>query len=136
MKKVFLFSLIGFALLLTSCGGGGGGGAAIPPAPPNFTASRDWARDTAGHYDYTKQVVVLKWDAVNEASSYKIYRQREDESSPTIVTTLPETTYTITLTDSDDLVRDITYLVSAVVNDVEGAKASSTTFSPPPAPPW
>ncbi len=135
MNKTLLFLTLGLALLLTSCGGGGGG-APSPPLPQNFSVERDWARDASGHYDYTKQVVKMQWDSVNGASSYKIYKQREDESSPKFIDTTSNTSYTLALYDKDDLIKDITFFVSALLNGVEGKPASQLTSPLPPASPW
>lgn len=78
----------------------------------------------------------LKWDPVNEANRYKIYWQKEDEKSASLLASISQINYTITLTNKEDFVKDITFLVSAVVKGVEGEKASIVALAPPPPPPW
>lgn len=130
-KQAMILLGLAFLLLLTGCGGGGGGGTPAPPAPQNFKADRKYIQED-GEW---KQKTFLSWDAVTNATSYKVYRQGKSETQPTLLVIVPTTSYT------DDVPNelwhsDITYYVSAVVNNVEGNKAQAKTVEPtlPPTP--
>jgi len=118
-KQAMILLGLAFLLLLTGCGGGGGGGTPAPPAPQNFKADRKYIQED-GEW---KQKTFLSWDAVTNATSYKVYRQGKSETQPTLLVIVPTTSYT------DDVPNelwhsDITYYVSAVVNNVEGKQGT------------
>ncbi|MGB9877777.1 MAG: hypothetical protein ACPLPS_08410 [bacterium] len=134
MRRIHLYLfLLTLLYILASCGGGGGtvSKQPAPPAPTNFNATRKWVKSD----NSLSQKVELIWDAVAGAKSYKIYRQTEEQSSPSFLAEVSSTSYIDNLT-SDLFALDIDYFVSAVVNDVEGEKAKASTSAPPPPSPF
>ncbi|MEM0011157.1 MAG: hypothetical protein QXT84_05645 [Candidatus Bathyarchaeia archaeon] len=131
MKELVIFIVaITVLFLFTGCGGGGEG-VAKPPAPANFKAERVWVK--SGN-DFS-QKTELSWDKVNDANSYKLYIQAENQTSPTLLTQVNSTTYTHTI-PSSLYSFDIDYFVSAVINGVEGEKAKASASAPPPPAPF
>lgn len=130
MKNLAIFIIaITFLFILAGCGGGGGG-VAKPPAPANFKAERVWVK--SGN-DFS-QKTELSWDKVNDANSYKLYIQADNQASPTFLIQVNSTAYTHII-PSSLYVLDIDYFVSAVVDGVEGEKSrASTSALPPPSP--
>jgi len=128
-KQVAIPLGLAFLLILTGCGGGGGI-TPTPPPPLNFKADRQYIWEG----NDLKQKTNLSWDAVKNATSYKVYRQAEGEAQPTLLITVQTTSYADEI-PSGLAHSDITYYVSAVVNNVEGDKASAKTEEPGPPPP-
>ena len=131
MKERFSF-VLSISLIILLISGCGGGGVVKPSAPMNFKAERSWEKSGTE----LSQKVVLSWDEVTNAQTYKIYRQVEGESVPKWLkdVSAPSKSYIDNL--STDLFHlDIDYFVSAVVSGMEGEKAkASTSALPPPAP--
>lgn len=127
-KQAVILLGLAFLLLLTGCGGAGV--TPTPPPPQNFQAGRQYIWEG----NDLKQKTILSWDAVPNATSYKLYRQAEGEAQPTLLITVQTTSYTDEIPPA--LAHsDITYYVSAVVNNVEGDKAQAKTEEPGPPPP-
>ncbi|MBC7330047.1 hypothetical protein H5T88_06770 [bacterium] len=134
MRKLFLlFTIVPIVVLLTGCGGGGGGGVSKPPAPENFVADRVWVKNGTN----LTQKVTLSWELVDGAQLYKVYIQVEGQTAPTFLKEISssEVPYTYNL-PSDLYVLDIDFLVSAVVNGVEGELARASAPAPPPPSPF
>ena len=130
MKKAFSFLLLlALAYILTSWGGGGV--ITKPNSPTNLKAERKW--DKSG--DNLFQKTELSWDPVDNAESYKVYRQAEGETKQTFIGGVSSTTYTDTI-PVNLYYLDINYIICAVINGVEAGKSTISTDAPPPPSPW
>ncbi|MGB9877864.1 MAG: hypothetical protein ACPLPS_08865 [bacterium] len=124
-----LFSLLAFGtiiLLLAGCGGGGG---PQPPSPPTIRkADRQWT----GTADNLSQEVQLRWEQVQGASGYNVYRKVEDEQKYTKIASvqMSQSSYFDNINEAN-FSKKISYYVTAIGPGGESLPSNTVETSPP-----
>ena len=104
-----------------SSGGGGGGGATVPSTPTNVSA----ANEGNAHFP----MIVVRWDLISGATSYKVYRSSGYSGSYTLIGTRNSNAFA----DENPLSGNNYYRVSALNSAGESSQSNPVNYNYTPS---